>query len=72
MNNLRLPSRLGANNVAGVEISEWDLGQVPNESPTTRQDAVMHWASKLAHSKGGPVLLALVGSDTGGTDMGRK
>lgn len=24
------------------------------------------------HSKGGPVLLALIGSDTGGTDVGRK
>lgn len=59
------PSRLGANKVAGVEISEWDLGQVPNESSTMRQDAIMHWASNLAHSKCRPVLLALISSDTG-------
>lgn len=74
MSNLRLlsPSRLGANNVARVENSEWDLGQVPNESPTMRQYAVMHWASKLAHSKGDPLLLALIVSDTGRTDVGRK
>lgn len=32
----------------------------------------MHWASKLVHRKSGPVLLALIGSDTGETDMGRK
>lgn len=38
---------------------------------TMRQDAVMHWASKLAHSKGGPVLLVSIGSHTGGTDVGR-
>lgn len=44
--------------MAGVEISEQDLGQVPNESPTIRQDAVMHWATKLARCKGGLMLLA--------------
>lgn len=55
-----------------MEISEWDLGQVPNESSTMRQDAVMHWASNLAHSKGHPVLLALIRPDIGGTDVGRK
>ena len=58
--------------MAGVEISGWDLGQVPNESSTMRHDAVMRWASKLADSKGGPVPLVLIGSDTGGTDVGRK